>query len=297
MKTHPYLFAIVLLTVLFSSCKDEVKNNPPPSGGGGGTQEPTDTTGASKNLLGSTVFTTGSDVYTTTYRYDAQNRLVWVSNIANVQGYFEDTSKIVWDNNGHISKIVYSSDTSRKFADPKLDSVVYNVVYNTGTSRYTHKTVQYKSFNTSFKDSVAYTYDGTRITKEDLYYYDFTSAKNYVRYGTHNYTYNANGDLLKQNTVYYNLAGYNSDYPYEISYTYDDKTSLLGLGNEAIVIGLQQDVTPRNFKTLVATYPLSPHYNVSYAYTYTYNTKYRPLKADITDAVTGTKSTLVYTYQ
>lgn len=291
MKTLPSLFAAMLLALLFSSCKDEIKNEPPIVEG------PTDTTGISKNSLGKAVFTTGSDVYTTTYRYDAQNRLVWVSNTANVAGYFEDTSKIVWGPEGHISKIIYSSDTSRKFADPRLDSVVYNVFYNTAASKYTHKTVQYKSYNFSFKDSVAYMYDGARIAKEDLYYFDYTNTKTYIKYGTHAYTYNAKGDLVKQNTVYNNIENPSADYTYEISYTYDDKTSLLGLGNEAIIIGLQQDVTPHNFKTMVAAYPLSPQYNASYTYTYTYNTKNRPLKAEITDAVTGTKSTLVYTYE
>ena len=64
------------------------------------------------------------------YQYDANKKLIWYSNTSTKALYFEDTSKIVRDNNGIIKQIIYRSDTSSKYNDPSLDSIVFNVVYD-----------------------------------------------------------------------------------------------------------------------------------------------------------------------
>ena len=292
MKTFSSLFLAALLVLSFASCKHEIKDD------GTTDNTPTDTTDISKNLLAKTTLTTTAGVTTQTFRYDAQNRLVWYGNTSTVPGYFEDTSKIVWDANGHISKIIYSSDTSRKFPDPKLDSVVYNVFYDAAASKYTYKLVKYKAFTTSFKDSIVYGYDGTRISKEEMYYFDYGKTNTYIKYGLSTYAYNADGDLNDQKTTYYNVDNSNTDYSYELAFTYNDKgVNLLNLGNEAILIGLPDYYSGHILRTAGGSYPQSPQFNSNYSFTYKFNTKYRPLTADVSDAVSNTKGTMAYSYQ
>jgi hypothetical protein len=257
---------------------------------------PTDTTAISKNLLAQTVLTTATGATTMTYRYDAQNRLAWYSNTSTEPGYFEDTSSIVRDAQGVITKIVYSSDTSSRYPDPKVDTIVYNVTYDAAASQYLYKVARYKMFSTAGRDSVAYTYNTqNRITQENAYYYN----KGYIKWATYDYTYNDSSDLINWKTTYYDIDSNHTNYTFENAYTYDDKgVNLLNLGNDAIVVGLPQHSSGHLPKTQVGTYPANPEYNVSFTYNYTYNTKYRPLKADITDAANGNaKSTMIFTYQ
>jgi hypothetical protein len=294
MKKLASLTAVALVTMLIFSCKPEKPDSTP----GPISTDPTDTSQTSKNLLGKVVSTTGKDSTIFTYKYDAQNRLVWYSNTSTMADYLEDTSSIVRDDNGIIKKILYNWDSSSKYPDPKLDTLVYNLAYNSTTSHYTSKVLAYKSYNFNFKDSSAYTYDAqNRIVREDVYYFDYVKTRTYQPTTKRELVYNASGYVTNLKTVYYKVDGIN-DYPYEITYTYEDKgLNLLNLGNEAVLLGLEQDFSAHVPKTMVSTHPLSPQYNHSYTYTYTYNSKYRPLTASVNDAVTGTKSTKVYSYQ
>lgn len=279
-------------SVIFANCNDKDPEPQPTPG-----TEPTDTSQISKNLLAKTEVTFGSQTVTKQYRYDAQNRLVWYSNTSNDANYFEDTSSIVRAADGHIMQIIYKSDTSRKYPDPKLDSVINTVNYDAGTSKYINKILEYKSYYFPFKDSTAYTYDGSNhITKAETWYYDF-KAKTYKQSSKMEYTYDGNGDMTNLGVIYYKFDNVN-DYPYQIVYTYDPKgVNLLNLGNEAILLGLEQDFSAHTPLTWVGTYPLNPEFNRSVTYKYTYNTKYRPLTATLTDAATSTTGTAKYTYQ
>lgn len=292
MKRLHLLLATAMLAVFLFSCKEEVPDiiKPDPA--------PADTTASTATLLTKTVQTTGSDVTTMRYQYDAQKRLAWYSNTSTQTGYFEDTSKIVRDANGIIQQIIYRSDTSERYNDPNLDSVIFNVSYNAAAQKYTHKISRYRSYQYSFRDSTVYTYGAQNlIVKEEAYYYDSIGTKTYILYAKNDYTHDTASNLTKLNTVYYKVDGVN-DYPFEIIYTYDEKgVNLLNLGNEAIVLGLGKNFSAHAPKTMVSTYPLNPEYNQSLTYAYTFNNKYLPLTADITDAKGGAKSTLVYTYQ
>lgn len=294
MKKLASLLAVTLLTVLFFSCTPDTPEEQSGSVG----SEPTDTSQISKNVLGKVVRISGTNETTFSYQYDAQNRLVWYSNTSTKADYFEDTSKIIRDNDGIIKQVVYRSDSSQKYPDPKIDSVVFDVSYNSNTSQYTHKVLKYKSYNFNFKDSSVYTYDANkRIIREDVYYFDYLKAKTYLPFAKRDFIYDASGNVTSLKTIYYQVDGVN-DYEYNIAYTYEDKgVNLLNLGNEAIVLGMEQEFSPRATKTMVSTYPQSPEYNRSLTYKYSFNTKYRPLTADVSDAVTGAKSSLVYTYQ
>jgi hypothetical protein len=267
MKQLSVLLISALLSVVLFSCKPEPpEKQPDPTDSG-----PTDTSQISKNLL---------------------------STIVRKQDYVEDTSVIVRDAAGHIQKIIYRSRDSGKFPDPKLDSVTYSVFYNTSTSAYTHKVLQYKSYRVNFKDSSAYSYDAQhRLVKEEAFYFDYQKTQSYLPYAKRDLIYDASGNVASLKTIYYKIDGVN-DYPYEITYTYDDKgVNLLNLGEEAVLLGLEENFSAHTLKTVVSTYPQDPQYNRSLTYKYTYNTKYRPLKAAVSDAVTGKQSTLVYTYK
>lgn len=167
----------------------------------------------------------------------------------------------------------------------------------TTAKRYCRK--RFTKYGKPFRDSTVYTYDGqNRIVTEASYYFDYTTTNTYLPSGKTDYTY-TDSNITKLNTVHYKIDSVN-DYPFSIAYTYDTKdVNLLGkaLGNEAIIIGMQQNFGPHNVNTLVGTYPQSPQFNRNTTYRYIYNTNYRPLRADVTDKVTGAKGTMVFTYQ
>jgi hypothetical protein len=294
MKCIPLFLSTLVFSVLLFSCHPDHSEQKPPTDTG-----PTDTSQISKNLLGSSVETSPTGVTTQTYRYDAQNRLVWYGNTSTEPGYFKDTSKIIWDNNNHISQIIYSSDTSRRYPDPSVDSIVYNVVYDAAASKYIYKLTQYKMYNVKWKDSTAYTYNAQgKISQENAYYFDYKTTKTYIKWATHDYTYNSSGDLVDWKTTFFDIDSNHTDYPRDLTYSYEDKgVNLLNLGNEAIVVGIPLQCAAHIPKTMVGTYALEPKWNQNLSYTYTYNTKYRPLKAATSDAVSGTKTNLVFTYQ
>lgn len=260
---------------------------------------PTDTTQSSASLLTKTVLTSGTGTTTKNYQYDDQKRLVWYSNTSTKADYFEDTSHIIRAGDGHITQIVYYSDTSHKYNDPSLDSIVFNVTYDAGTSHYTDKIGQYKLWKYNFKDSTHYTYDANgHIVKQQAYYFDYKTTNTYQPSLTTDYTYDGNGNMTKLSTIYYKIDSVN-DYPYDISYTYSTKgVNLLNLGNEAILLNLEQDFASHTPLTMVGNYPLNPEFNRNYKYYYTYNTAFRPLSAKLVDeANNNAESTLVYTYQ
>lgn len=285
--------ALTLLSSAFIfSCNDKDPGVTPTP------EQPTDTAYSTRNLLSKTVTTLGTDVVTTMYQYDAQNKLAWVSNTSSQADYKEDTSRIVRNGQGIITQIVYSGDTTKRFPDPKLDSVVYDVFYNSTTQRYSHKILQYLSYKVKFKDSIAYAYNAqSKITREESYYFDFKVTKKYIIWAGTDYSYDAKGDMTNLKTTYYDIDYAGTNYPFESAYTYDDKENVFNLGNEAIVTGLQEGWSGHNILTMVGTYPKDPQYNQSFTYQYNYNSVNRPLSAAVTESVSGAKGTKVYTYQ
>lgn len=299
MKYTP-LIALLFTAVLCSCHKD---NGGDDNNNNTENQEPTptDTTQSSATLLTKTVLTSGTGAITKTYQYDAQKRLIWYSNTSTKADYVEDTSKIIRDGSGVITQIIYRSDSSKKYNDPLLDSVVFNV-YSSG-GKYTDKVSKYSLFfeKFHFRDSAHYTYDGDRIIREDTYYWDSSKANRNPTYqvsAKREFTYDGAGNMTKLSTIYYKIDSVN-DYPYDISYTYSTKgKNLLNLGNEGIVLGLEQDFSAYAPLTMIGNYPADPQYNRSYKFFYTYNTAFIPLKADLVDEANGNaKSTLVFTYQ
>lgn len=285
----------VLLTVILYSCdpKDKEEVLPPPVD----PNAPTDTSQISKTLLAKTELTAENDVVTKIYKYAAQNRIVWYSNTSTNKDYVDDTVKVVRDDLGRIQTVIYFSDSAKKFRDPNVDSIVYNVFYDAWATVPAYKMLIYKQYNYTFRDSFVYTHDAqSRITKEELYYFNRT-VNDYVIYGKTDFGYDGKGDLVSSKTIYYDIDSSHIDYPFEITYTYDDKNNLLNLGNDAIVLQLQHGFSAHNLKSVVSSYPLDPQYDKTFSYNYTYNTKYRPLRAEVTDTETGIKGTMVYTYQ
>ncbi len=281
----------LVFSVLLWSCGPKTKNPPvvePPA-------EVPDTTASTATLLTKTVLTSGSNTTTKIYQYDAGKRLAWYGNVSTKADYTNDTTRIMRDADGNITQYTYRTDSTRKFPDPKLDSVVYTVFRDAG--KYTYKLLNYTSYKTKFKDSTVYTYDaGGHIAKEETFYYDFKTTKMYISSGKTDYTWDGNGNMTGLSTVFYKVDG-KSDYPFTIAYTYDDKVNLLNLGNEAVILGIMENYTGHNPLTMKGTYPVSPEYNRNITYVYKYNSTSRPLSAELSDAVTGTKSTLQFFYQ
>ena len=191
MKKLLLVLTVVAITATFPSCVEEVPDPPPPP-------EEGDTTYSTRSLLAQTVYTTADTVGTTTYRYDAQNKLIWFANTWNKAGNIQDTSELTRNAQGAISKIVYRSNIYNNRKDAVDNRMVVQDVYLDAGSKYTHKIVQYTALGAPFKDSVIYGYDAqNRITKESAYYYDFSKAS-YVLYGTTDFTYTSNGDVTSR---------------------------------------------------------------------------------------------------
>jgi len=292
MKKVPFLLSTAMLSIALFSCQHQPPDIKTDTG-------PTDTSQISKNLLASIVQLSGTTSKTQTYRYNAQNQLVWYANTSTEKGYVGDTSQIVWSPAGHVSQIIYRSDSSKKFTDPNVDSIIYNVALDATASKYAYKLTQYKMYNTKFKDSSVYSYNALgQISQENDYYFDYKTTKTYIKWATYDYSYNGTGDLINWKTTYFDIDANHSNYTFSIAYTYEDKgVNLLHLGNDAIVIGIPTSYSGHIAKTEVGDYPTDPKWNQNISYTYTYNTKYRPLKASVTDAISGAKSAVTFTYQ
>lgn len=286
MKKLLFALTVISMTALFPSCDPDTPDPKPDEG---------DTTYSTRSLLAKTVYTTGDTVGTTTYRYDAQNKLIWVANTSNKASIVQDTSEITRNAQGAITKIIYHV---AKYNNRFVDGAVMQDVYLDATSKYTHKIVQYDSSGFRFKDSIKYTYDAqARISKEWLYYN--SSGSNYVLYGTIDYVYTSGGDVTSKKTLFNNIGGTaGNNYEYTFTYTYDDKVNALNLGNEAIVLGMGDSWSGHNPLTITSVFPGSDaQFNQTVTYVYKYNTADRPLSADITSTLGGTKTTIVYTYQ
>lgn len=290
MKKLLVALSVIALTALLPSCDPDTPDPPPTNEG--------DTSQSTKNYLAKTVYTTGDTVGTTAYRYDAQNKLIWFANTYNKASIVADTSEITRNAQGNISKITYRSKIYSNRKDTVDAHTVFEDVYYDAASKVTHKLVQYTASTAPFKDSVIYAYDAqSRITKESAYYYDFLGTK-YVLYGTTDFTYTASGDVTSRKTIFNNINGTTNNYEYQIVYTYDDKVNVLSLGNEAIILGMGENWSAHNPLTITSTFPgTDAKYNQSLTYVYKYNTANRPLSADVTDAISGAKTTIVYTYQ
>lgn len=290
MKKLLLALTVVAVTALFPSCVEEVPDPPP--------DNEDDTTYSTRNYLAKTVYTTADTVGTTTYRYDAGNKLIWFANTWNKAGNLQDTSELTRSAQGAINKITYRSNIYNNRKDAVDSRVVLQDVYLDAASKYTHKIVQYTASGAPFKDSIIYAYDAqSRINKESAYYYDFVGKK-YVLYGATDFTYTSNGDVTSRKIVFNNIGGTANNYEYTFTYTYDDKVNALNLGNEAIILGIGENWSAHNPKTIVVNYPAPDNkFNQSLTYTYKYNTVGRPLTAEITDALSSTKTTIVYTYQ
>ncbi len=290
MKKLPLILLSLGVTTLFS-CQEDPPDIPPPTPEG-------DTTFSTRNYLAKVEYTTKDTVGTTTYRYDAQNKLSWFANTYNKAGLIQDTSEIMRSAQGNISKIIYRSNIYNGREDTVDGRMVVQNVYQDAASKYTYKTVQYTASAYPFRDSVIYAYDAqARIKKESAYYYD-VAGKKYVLYSTTDFTYTSGGDVTGRKIVFNNIGGTTNNYEYTFAYTYDDKVNALNLGNEAIVLGMGENWSGHNPLTITSVYPgADAKFNQTLTYTYKYNTANRPLTAEVSGALGGAKTTIVYTYQ
>jgi hypothetical protein len=278
----PLILLCIAVSAILFSCQKEVSNEN--SNGG-----------ASKgNLLVKSTYKAGTDSSFSLYAYDGSRRLKSLSSSGTSNGtFFANQTNLVRSGTGIIQKINIKND---QFAQLGVDSLVYTVNYDAGTSRYKSKVFAIDLIVTIIKDSVAYEYDAAgKIAKVREFMDDGTTGGYEEVYKTE-YTYSGN-NITAANTYTFDVA--TNSYTLEVTetYEYDAKTNALQLGNEGIVIGNIGLYTANNVTKQTVVYPADPSSNQSMAATYTYNSNNRPLTASFVIQPGGSTATSTFFYQ
>jgi len=283
MKNKFILLILSSCTLLFS-CQKEVSNE---NGGGGNS-------GNNGTLLVKSVFKSGSDSSQTLYAYDGSKRLASVSNSGVDAGTpYTNQINLTRNSGGVIQKMSVKSD---QFAQYGIDSLLYNVAYDAGTSRYKYKVFALNIGFALLKDSVAYEYDAAGKIVKEREFIDDGTAGGYEEIAKTEYTYSGN-NIGTAKYFTYDVPTNTYTLDETDTFEYDAKTNALQLGNEAIVIG---DVTfygPNNVSKQTIDVPADPTSNQTRTTTYTYNSNNRPITATFVTTPGGGSATASFTYQ
>jgi len=221
-----------------------------------------------------------SDSTEDAFTYDANSKLVGIVS----HNFFSGSAEIITgiftrNSNGYITSFIYDDHMNTLNID--------------ASGHYIYKIID----NATSKDSLVYTYNGSQIT-QTIDFVDFGSG--YQPVGKYVITYDANGNILNQETY-----GYISPWILmrKVTYTYDSKLSPLQLNNDDIIItdvteGVENEsyVGHNNvIRRVIENY--YPSETITTNFVYTYNSYNMPLTAIGTKSPGGEISTTTYTYQ
>jgi hypothetical protein len=274
------LMTLSAMTLFLFSCQKETGG-----GNGGGTNNNT--------LLTKIVNKTGNDSTTTTFSYNSSQKLTQMrfdgeddngAPVDLIQNLVRNSANIV-------QRVVLKSN---QFSQVGIDSIVYNMNYNAGSSRYTSRVAAIEIMGFTIMDSIAIIYDaGGRITSEIDYVGDPVSG--YEQAAKTEYTYNgANLTSIKL----YSFDATTNQFTLEQTnlFEYDSKTAPLILSTEGIAVGLPQFFSVNNYTKNTLTSATDPSLNDVETTTYTYNAQDKPLTA-ATTTQSGQNSTSRFYYQ
>jgi YD repeat-containing protein len=242
---------------------------------------------AAKNLLDKTVTKVGADSTVTTYTYDAQNRFVKESTNDPVNN--ETTSlTLTRDNSGRVSKLVDAVTGSSS------ESLTTDFFYlSTADAKLKNGKTIYTDVSGTYKDSAAFEYNGSQVTRTNHYYSQNNGP--YVLGDYYVFTYDSRNNITS--VKYYRLAS-GGTFPLvgTITYTYDDKINPIYSKDDALIEYLiNQYVSPNNVTTLAYTDATSPADNFTVNVAYEYRSDGRPTKSTLT--VLGSSSVTTYSYK
>ncbi|HEX2535931.1 MAG TPA: hypothetical protein VHK69_19455 [Chitinophagaceae bacterium] len=283
-----WISALCVLLVTLASCSKE-KSFELPAGAtpGGGNPNDPGTDNPNGLLRRQVLMESPEDSMTTTFTYDAQNRVTGWKSTATFTG-FEEEIKITRGNGGIISKVVLFSDDLN---GTDLDSVVYEVHYS--NNRYAYKIHRFEIANITYADSIVYEYNNAgQIERERIFsvYPDGTSAETERR----EYAY-ANGNLV---TYEFYMNEGSGDFVLNDTYTYehDTKKAPLVMGNEALVAG-SFFFGPNNITRETIVEANNPGNSDQTSIQYTYNIADKPSLGAVTYGASGGTAEVKYYYQ
>ena len=279
---------LAVIALCLQACKKEKSFDPDAGDNTGG--------GTTGTLLTKAVTQLGDDdSLSVFYGYDGQKRLVSYRYDGVVDGdNFTGETRLVRNTQGIVQNVVTKSSDLLGLG---IDSMVYSVHYNTGSSRYTSSVLTFKDAGIIIKDSTAYSYNaGGKLSQSEEFFDDGVSG-GYSKLSKTEYSYDAAGNVTKVKNYGYddNTALYEA-YDEDV-YQYDTKINPVILGNEAFLLGDPLFASPNNVTKDTYTDLLDASYNDIVTNVYTYNTNNKPVTATITYQSEGVPYPVAYTYK
>jgi hypothetical protein len=297
---HTLILLCAAISISLFSCQKEISIDNTSGGGGGGTGGG----GNSSTLLVRSVYKQGSDSTVSAYTYDGAKRLASATYTGASSGAgFDLNTKLVRNSSGIIQKIILKSSDLVQFG---LDSIVSNVVYDAGGSRYKGQVINLTVPGVFIlKDSVIYEYDAAGKISRETDFFDDGSTSGYELYSKTEYTYTGN-NLATMKFYSYDLPTKAYILENTIAYEYDAKTNPLQIGNEALLLNFIRiyitdvDVSTysaNNITKQTVTNPTDPTSNGATTITYTYNSTNRPITSTFVTTPGGGTASGTFFYQ
>jgi hypothetical protein len=257
-----------LTTLAFASCtKEKSFEDESATGPSGGMTD--------GNLLTKIVIQMGSDSASTSFGYDAGNRLVTEANKGNLSIVSDDSvQQVTRDAQGIIQKIVVFPD---RFSNDHVD---YTLRYDATSKRYTAK-LTFDDVG-HVEDSIAYYYDASgKITAQEA----FVNFGGVEAVGKQTIEYDASGNVRKVTTGEYEAGTLKNTA--EMTMEYDSKVNPIKLGVDAIIMDRQQYFGNNNVTRISIQDLDDPTLSREITLTYTYNASNKPLTAAISMSGAG----------
>jgi len=186
---------LAIITLCLYACKKERSFDPDAGGSTGG--------GTTGTLLTKAVTQLGvDDSLSVFYGYDNQKRLISYRYDGVVDGdNFTGESKLIRNTQGIVQKVVVKSNDLSGLG---IDSMVYAVNYNTGSSRYTSSVLTFNDAGFIVKDSTAYSYNASGKLSQSEEFLDDGVSGGYSKISKTEYSYDAAGNVTKVKNYGYN---------------------------------------------------------------------------------------------
>lgn len=284
-KCLPVVAGVTAL--LLFSCKKERSFDPNATSGGGNS--------AGQLLVKTVTKLEGNDSLRVFYTYDNQKRFISYKSEESSSGIvIKGELKFIRNAQGIVQKMVVKTD---EFASVGIDSILYVINYNPGSSRYTSSVVTFDDLGTTIIDSTAYTYNTSGKIIQSEEFLDEGIGNGYVKVSKTEYTYDAKGNVIKMKNYSFNETTSSYEPYYQDEYEYDAKVNPLILGNEAFLLNDPALASPNNQTKDIYTDFEDPDLNDVTTSTYTYNTNNNPLTDIVTIQSEGFPYPTSYTYQ
>jgi hypothetical protein len=148
------------------------------------------------------------------------------------------TTQIIRNNSGIVLQLVNSYPSPNPQLNPNDTT---NITYDNSTGRYmlllTYHRIDASGQPVDRRDSTLLTYDGNgKIAQKKSYSFDIATGTSYALYSSHSYSYDQQENLVTDSVVSYMPISSVAIPQWVIKYTYDNNSSPLRLGNEALFI-------------------------------------------------------------